>query len=641
MIRILKSCALLAALTLALGTPVRGQEATDPVTNASANINWRVENPFRLFTDPADTRRHRASFEALSEEEKQTPVLSVERQLAKRHPDGWAAELTGELCWNEQTYEYRCKRSEDKYIRPTSHRIEAWLDYEADLTSAICAWLTTPRGRNQGRGIAVTQPCDRPIELDVPYPAGALVEVRMKDRQLARQEVRVKDIFVVGLGDSFASGEGNPDVPVRFSRERSADYGAPTENIQLAGYPARVGGWRKIGDRDFIKHNAKWLDQACHRSLYSHQLRTALQLAIEDPHRAVTYLGYACSGAEITKGLFLRYKGNEWVPKPPALSQLSAVARAQCGERTAPLKDYPEAFHMREKIPDLKGSVILHKCPRDHARKIDLLLVSVGGNDIGFARLVANAVLRDKSVLKRLGGWFGQVFDKRDANEPLKNLDYRYKALNRAIHNVLHVPWNQSDRIILTAYPPLALLDDGRTPCPDGRLGMEILPAYRLDAARAREGEDVSATLNKFMRRHARGRGWTFADHHRETFVGHGLCAGAASAGLSMADELRLPRLIDGYWQPYNPANYKAYTRRKRWYRTPNDAFMTGHFHVTGSLLQSVLRSKKLRWTQLLLASTYSGAFHPTAEGQAAIADAVVHKARAVLRKYDKRRGRR
>jgi hypothetical protein len=37
---------------------------------------------------------------------------------------------------------------------------------------------------------------------------------------------------------------------------------------------------------------------------------------------------------------------------------------------------------------------------------------------------------------------------------------------------------------------------------------------------------------------------------------------------------------------------------------------------------------------QLILASTYSGAFHPTAEGQAAIADAVADKARAVLAKY-------
>ena len=41
---------------------------------------------------------------------------------------------------------------------------------------------------------------------------------------------------------------------------------------------------------------------------------------------------------------------------------------------------------------------------------------------------------------------------------------------------------------------------------------------------------------------------------------------------------------------------------------------------------------------QLLLASVYSGAFHPTAEGQAAIADAVVDKARGVLAKYDARR---
>jgi hypothetical protein len=37
---------------------------------------------------------------------------------------------------------------------------------------------------------------------------------------------------------------------------------------------------------------------------------------------------------------------------------------------------------------------------------------------------------------------------------------------------------------------------------------------------------------------------------------------------------------------------------------------------------------------ELILASTYSGAFHPTAEGDAAIADATVDKARAVLAKY-------
>ena len=61
---------------------------------------------------------------------------------------------------------------------------------------------------------------------------------------------------------------------------------------------------------------------------------------------------------------------------------------------------------------------------------------------------------------------------------------------------------------------------------------------------------------------------------------------------------------------------------------------MTGNFHVAASLMQKVLKLDAFSWFQLVLAATYSGAFHPTAEGQAAIADAVVHKARGVLAKY-------
>ena len=61
---------------------------------------------------------------------------------------------------------------------------------------------------------------------------------------------------------------------------------------------------------------------------------------------------------------------------------------------------------------------------------------------------------------------------------------------------------------------------------------------------------------------------------------------------------------------------------------------MTGNFHVSESLLQRMMKLQSLSSFQLLLASTYSGAFHPTAEGQAAIADAVVIEARRILAKY-------
>jgi hypothetical protein len=61
---------------------------------------------------------------------------------------------------------------------------------------------------------------------------------------------------------------------------------------------------------------------------------------------------------------------------------------------------------------------------------------------------------------------------------------------------------------------------------------------------------------------------------------------------------------------------------------------MTGNFHVSASLIQKVLKLQSLSSFQLMLASTYSGAFHPTAEGQAAMADAVVAEARRIQAKY-------
>jgi hypothetical protein len=104
-----------------------------------------------------------------------------------------------------------------------------------------------------------------------------------------------------------------------------------------------------------------------------------------------------------------------------------------------------------------------------------------------------------------------------------------------------------------------------------------------------------------------------------------------------MADELRIPRKGNGEWEPFTPSNWRAYAPRQRLFRTPNDAFMTGNFHVAQSVMQKVLNAQGYAWIQLLLASVYSGAFHPSAEGQAVIADAVVDKARAVLAKYEAR----
>ena len=625
-------------ISIAVGAALLGCLAlpavADPLDARVPRIVWRVENPFRFFNDPADTEVHRATYNALTPEQKKSPILSAERALGARIEEGWAASMYRKTCWNWSTSLFKCADSKSPYVDPLQHTVIAEFQGLPDAQGAAtleCRWTQSNIGSKAEREI-VTQSCAEPAKFDIPYPKGAELHVYAGDRQ-ADTIARVTDLLIAGMGDSFGSGEGNPDIPVRLSRERSADYGKTTDE-DLTGFPVRVGSWHQIGDPEFIEENARWLDQACHRSLYSYQLRAALQLAVEDPHRAVTFAGVACSGAEVVPGMFLRYKGNEWVPRPPELSQLSALAEVQCGNEEAPMQDLPEAYHMSGKIPELQGGLVLRKCEPPNARKIDLLFVSIGGNDIGFARLVANAVLADESMLKQLGGWFGQVYQPAEATARLTNLEARYKSLNRAVHNILHIPWEQSDRVILTAYPALALLDDGKKVCPDGRAGMDVLPDFLLSARKALDGEKVADKLNGVMQKASSNYGWSFVDAHRAEFVGRGLCAGYTDNAPSSADDLRLPRKVDNVWVPYNPADFRAYAPRQRWFRTPNDAFLTGNFHVSAGLMQKVLKLESVSFVQVLLAATYSGAFHPTAEGHAAIADAAADRARAVLTKY-------
>ena len=119
------------------------------------------------------------------------------------------------------------------------------------------------------------------------------------------------DVLIAGMGDSVAAGEGNPDRPVSLS-----DEGFCFRRFGTGSEYYRPGRSTFTGDRtcettpnsasqftDWAKLGARWLSQACHRSLYGYQLRTALALAVENPHVAVTFLPLACTGATIESGL--------------------------------------------------------------------------------------------------------------------------------------------------------------------------------------------------------------------------------------------------------------------------------------------------------------------------------------------------
>ena len=96
-----------------------------------------------------------------------------------------------------------------------------------------------------------------------PYPVTLTVTTQNGGTNLAKGIIQVKNRVIVSMGDSLASGEGNPDVP------------RPSFNDS----PAR------------------WDNQRCHRSLSSFHALTARQLEVDDPHSTVTFLPLACSGA--------------------------------------------------------------------------------------------------------------------------------------------------------------------------------------------------------------------------------------------------------------------------------------------------------------------------------------------------------
>jgi hypothetical protein len=104
---------------------------------------------------------------------------------------------------------------------------------------------------------------------------------------------------VIGFGDSFTSGEGNPERLALFS-------GAPWIGGNL---PARDPDPVSLSQKDT---RAQWTDRWCHRSVYSWQIRTTLAAALSDPHQSFAVLPYGCSGATIMEGILYGYNGVEW-----------------------------------------------------------------------------------------------------------------------------------------------------------------------------------------------------------------------------------------------------------------------------------------------------------------------------------------
>jgi hypothetical protein len=514
---------LAAAVLAILATPARAENS----------IEWRLENPFRLFKKPEHTALHRDIFEKLKRTERKAPILSAERKLEERYGgQGWADEVFNETCYDQDGDRYTACRD---YVLPKSHRVvvtlkekPGFLDFfTTSATDGVCVWRATGKGGKPADERKA--PCKSPAVLEIPYPEGARVTVTSGGSEVAQPiDIKVKDVLIVGLGDSFAAGEGNP-VDYGF-----VDIAATGKREALDGYPARSGAWRKLNDKAFKQARARWWDRECHRSLYSHQLRAALQLAVENPKRAITFISFACSGAEIPEGLLLRKAVRECTPgesfQTPA--QVSALSEELCRSvvRRSPM---PQAVINR--MPELRqfaeDDMRITRCLTPGGqpamkRPIDLVLLSIGGNDVGFTPIVSDSLLSEGSIYRRLGSRMHSVYGTEEARKRLDLIRQRFDGLRFALEVLFGVhseAGGGTTKVILTGYPNMGYAADGVSAC-GGTRGLEVFPPFQLDSAKVGKAEAFTRELNAQLAAVA-GRRWTYVDAFRDAFRRHGLCA--------------------------------------------------------------------------------------------------------------------
>lgn len=183
------------------------------------------------------------------------------------------------------------------------------------------------------------------------------------------EDVFVEDILIIGMGDSYSSGEGNPES-------------IGTEGVKWAD-GMMSGEYNYSNRQSALNSNTTYKHHAGHRSTLSWSSQAALDIEKSSTHSSVTYALLAVSGATIKKGVLGVQTVKVNVPPPFEEPGELVVTGGSGSENTS----HTFAF-MPSQIDQLQEIV-------GNNRKIDLLPISIGGNDIGFSKIIAGLILRD------------------------------------------------------------------------------------------------------------------------------------------------------------------------------------------------------------------------------------------------------
>lgn len=581
--------------------------------SACAEIVWRVDSPFRLI----DYTKSASGFKI---PENQTALDFVTETLSSKNRS-MLPPINSTALMKDPTSR---RRFSPDYLFSRSQTVSAGLPAPAE---GECTWSYQGTARkircsDEFRFNARTQFGSGDTTLSVKIESTGSTE---------STTVLVRDRLILGLGDSYASGEGNPDIPTLVDEEGLEILASNNKDIFTTG--------RWMNSTEFwVAKKAQWFDKQCHRSMFSQHVLAGLRISNKNKHESVTLVPLACSGAEVLDGILIPQKNPPGGGDQVLDSQLNVAVEHLCrdGLTTNINKVYYRGY-TGDRNRRMEKTTI-KKCT-GKIRVPDAILLSVGGNDVGFAPAIAWATLPSRGR-----HFFGQravnitnkaikpvcpKYTGRElciANEPVGKdrikywLPDYYDYLSEALKESGLV--DSTNTVYLTAYPNPIYTEDGKTVCDKeisidaveqarSRIPYAFRPAVWELQIRKEEmiaiNEGLIQPLYSQMKASADKHGWTFVDGYIQDIAPHGVCAGFARKDKyvdSSGNEQLIPmypHIRNGEWYPENPSLEWAYdVSRVRWFRNTNDSVLYQNDNTD---------------------SVMNGAFHPDFRAHALMAD--------------------
>lgn len=457
---------------------------------------------------------------------------------AARAPEVFAVASSSAPTTTKQMYDAQSHKWNPDYIFPKEYRVRLHLRGAQPTQQKPVEWTVEsvqkkfPPIKAMDYGLNRVIPAFPPgVLITIPEPDELHITAQFGRSRYDQKSFDMRDYLIVSFGDSFSSGQGNPDQPGIPNPAASALCELTTLKALVPAFINKVEEIPAIGDAveiagdivddlidglggaiefftgtDPTPHmevEATWMEPLAWRSSLAAPFQAAQKINESSVARLVTFLSFAQSGAEIDEGLI----------KP---QRTSISSKGQIREAAA-------AITAMRNIRDHRGGRTVTKRVRTD-RRVDMVVLSIGGNDVGFSGTLSDIATEQNLIGLITSGRAGSRANALAAvQQQLNALPAKLDTLALELTNRLN------PRAVLLLEYPIGMFDgDDKTPkagCGVFEAAAGYIGISKKDAEEITKfGKKLNATLKAAAAKH----GWVWVDGIANDFAGHGYCSSSS-----------------------------------------------------------------------------------------------------------------